>query len=281
MMTRILFYLWAFSFPSITFATADSPVVQGLAGAGRAGLSKESLFLNPASSALNDKASAFYYYTKSKIPDFNAGGRSYSVGAYDGQNPEMKGAFAYTRTARARVSGGAQTYEDRSEIRFDLGREVSGGILGGLGARYVTNRVNGAETKFIQGDIGTIFNLFSDIRAGITYEDIRKITGERPPTLGGGIQYGVAQGIQVFADGTRIMSGDLSGKKSYSIALELGLAGDFSIRGGKFLDAYRANRGYSLGISWNGPRASFDYGLRMTSNGHQEKDHIFGMIVLF
>lgn len=259
----------------------DSPLVQGLSGAGRSGIPREGVFTNPASVALLTSSSSYFIYTKPKIADFNAGGRATSIGAYDGENPVIKGGLGYSSVARARTSSGVQVYEDRSEIRFSAGRMVSGGIAGGLAARYVTKREGESETKFLQGDLGMIFPLFADMRAGITYENLAEKENEAPPSMAGGVQYTLGSGVQVFADGARHLKGPAKGKNSWSLAAEFSLVADFILRGGRFQDGYGAKKGWSMGLSWIGPRASFDYAMRKTSETHSEKDHIFGMNLAF
>lgn len=274
-MTQNLF-LFGLLFSVSAFAL-DSPIVQGLSGAGRSGIPREGLFTNPASIALLSSSSSFLIYTKPKIQDFQAGGRALTFGAYDGENTTLKGGVAYSTVARARTLNGVQVYEDRSEIRFAGGRMLSEAIAGGFSARYITKRTGPNETKFLQGDLGAIFPLFNDVRAGITYENLVERENEEPPTGSGGIAYGLGGGIQILADGSRILKGNLKGKNSWSLAAEVTMATDFVFRAGRFQDGYRKKKGWSLGLSWTGPRVSFDYALRKTSETHSEKDHILGV----
>jgi hypothetical protein len=261
-------------------AALDSPVVQGLAGAGRSGIPREALFLNPAATGLATASSSFAYYTKPSIPDWNAGGRAYSIGAVDGENPTVKGAAGFSRVSRARIANGVQSFEDRSEMRIAAGRVLWGNTLGGLAGRYITRRTAGAEKKFFQGDAGIIWPLFKDLRLGVTYENFSEIAGEVPPTLGAGLNYATGIGLQLYADGTRALRGPYKNQNSFSGGVELPLAGDFVMRGGKFRDRVRNVRGMALGLSWTGPRLSFDYSWRKSEGSPQEKDHIFGLSLL-
>jgi hypothetical protein len=244
-------------------------------------VAKEALFSNPASAALLTSSSATYIYTKPSIPDMNAGGRSWSLAMYDGENTFLKGAFGYHRTARARLENRQQVFEDRSEFRFAAGRAISGNILGGLAARYVTRREGPTETKFFQGDLGAIFPVYSNMRGGITLENLLEQAGEDPLTLGGGLSFPVGSGITLVGDGYRLMKGAKKGERGWGLAAELKLAGDFLLRGGLFQEARRRMRGWSAGLSWNGPRASFDYAYRLAGNSPKEKDHILGLNILF
>lgn len=283
-MTRNALLLVSLLLSSPNFATADSPLLQGLGGSGRAGIAKESLFSNPAGAAFITDSSGFVHYTKPKIPELNAGGRGYAVGAYDGAQGDWKGAFAYVRSSRALMVNGVQGYEDKSDFRFTMARPIGGSILAGAQVRYVKliAPAGRSETKYFEGDVGVILPLFNDIRLGVTYENIGPLkTGQRPGTVGGGVQYLVGGGLEAFADGTRQMSGPRKGDRGWSAGLQLPLVAGFVGRGGKFQDGFRRLRGWSMGLGWNGPRTSFDYALRTTGTKKREKDQVFGMNVVF
>lgn len=282
-MTRNVFILLAlvvFSLSSrLSFATADSAVLQGLGGAGRAGIPKESLFSNPAAAASLTESVGFVNYTKAKIPDFNAGGRSYTVGMYDGGQETLKGGLAYVRSSRAVLENNRQGYEDRSEFRFTMASPIGKSTQAGAQVRYITKRQGAAETKFFQGDLGLILPLFQDFRAGITYENVVQRAGEKPGTAAVGVNYALGFGIAAYADGTRQMAGANKGDKGYNLGAQTEVVGGFVIRGGKFQDGYRRLKGWSMGAGWVGPRASFDYALRTTGTKNRERDHIFGMTI--
>jgi hypothetical protein len=285
-MTRnaiLLFLVSAGAFlPAPSFATADSPVVQGQGGAGRAGLPLESLFANPAAVGLLTPSSSFFLnYEKPRIPDWNAGGREYSVGVYDGTSEAVKGGFGYVRTSRALVdaAGRRQDYEDRSDFRAVFGRPVWGNIVAGVRTRYVTRRNGAAEKKFLDGDLGTIFPLYAGVTGALTYEHALAVAGEQPPTVGAGLAYALGDGLTAYADGYRLMQGLKKGDRGWALGLEVILAGDFRVRGGRFQDGMRRLKGWSLGLSWLGPRTSFQYAMRTTGTNPKEKDHIFGISV--
>src|SRR5690606_21010727 len=145
------------------------------------------------------ESGGFFHFIKPTIPDWDAGGRAYSVGVYDGQNPAAKGSFGYLRTSRARIDEtGNQGYEDRSEFRFAAGRTLWGNVSGGLNVHYITRRIGAAEDKFFNGDIGAIFPIYTDMIAGVTFENVLHKAGERAPTVGAGLSYLLGYGIQAF-----------------------------------------------------------------------------------
>lgn len=279
-MTRnILLSTIALFLSSISLATADSPIAQGLAGASRSGIPTEAAFTNPAAAWLLDKSYSFFQYTKPSIVETKEGGRSLSSGVYDGENTNVKGAVAYTRSSRTRVGASGRYYEDKTEFRATAARPISGSVLGGINVRYVTNRTVGPEEKYVQGDAGIIFPLFTDMRGGITYENVVDKPGDRPATLGAGLRYNVGSDLRLLADGAQLMRGAFKGKREWSIAAEATVGTDFMLRAGRFQDAQSRYKGWSVGASWVGPRASIDYAMRTTKGAPHERDHIFAILV--
>jgi hypothetical protein len=254
--------------------------VQGLAGASRAGVAREAVFSNPASVSYVSDTFGFFHYQIPKIPDFNAGGRGFNVGVYDGGNQTWKGGLAYTRTSKAVLVKNQQGYVDRSDFRFATGHKLFGSVDGGLATRWVNSSNSSTTSRFLEGDIGILFPLYTDLRGGLTYENILNKEDETPATIGAGANYSLGYGFQLIADGYRLMSGTRAGERGWSLAGEAGLTGDFFLRAGIFEEAYRALKGWSLGASWIGPKASFDYALKTTGKGPREKMHVMGMSIV-
>ncbi len=280
-MTRNVFLFWAFLFSHTSFATVDSPVVQGLGGATRAGVAREAIFANPASVAQIANTFGFLHYQIPKIPDYNAGGRAFSVGIYDGGDQNWKGGFGYSRTSKARIFQNRQGYIDRSEFRFSTGHGLWGDVIGGIAGRWISNNSATDTNRFFEGDVGLLFPLFNDLRGGLTFENILNQEDETPQTVGVGASYSFGYGFQAVADGYRLMSGTKDGERGWSLAGEMGFTGDFTARAGLFEEAYRALKGWSVGLSWSGPRASFDYALKVAGKGPRERTHIFGITTQF
>jgi len=260
-----------------SFATVDSPVVQGLAGASRAGVPREAIFSNPASVSAINGTFAFLHYQIPQIADFNAGGRAFSAGVYDGGDKNWKGGFGYSRTAKAAIQNNSQGYIDRRELRFATGHAITESIQAGVAARWINNYAVPGSDRFFEGDLGILFPLFADLRGGITYENILNKEDDSPTTAGVGATYALGYGFQLFADGYRLMSGTKTGERGWSLATEASLSNDFFVRGGLFEEAYRALKGWSLGATWMGPKASFDYAMKIAGKGPKEKTHILGM----
>jgi|GEM_PF-5456767 len=255
-------------------------MVQSMGGAGRAGIPRESLFSNPAAVAQIDNSFGFMHYSIPKVPDFNAGGRAYNVGIYDGGNTHWKGGFGYSRVSKANVTRGRQGYEDRSEFRFATGHAIAGNITGGLLTRYVKTHSNPESSRYFEGTLGILFPIFADLRGGLTWENVFGKEDHLPSTVGVGAMYGLGYGIMAYADGYRLMGGSRTGERGWALGGQLGLTGDFSIRAGLFEEAYRYMKGWSVGLSWAGPRASFEYAIRTAGTGPKEKEHIFGMTIV-
>jgi hypothetical protein len=276
----LVFFLTNLFVPSV-FATAETPVVQGLGGAGRAGIPSEANFSNPAVVAGLTQSAAFYFYQKPQIPDWNAGGRLFGFGAYDGGSTSVKGSFVYLRNSRARVlPNGTQGYEDRTEYRFAMATSM-GSIKIGIQPKYIIRQTGETNTKVFDGDLGAIFPIFTDIQGGITYENALKKVGEKAPTVGAGVVYAVGSGIQVYADGMRQMDGIQKGERGWAVGAESGLWGELRARAGRFQDVFKRKKGWAVGASWTGPRTSFDYSMRTTGDSPYERDHTLGMKILF
>lgn len=276
-MTRNIF--WVFTilslFARISFATVDSPVVQGQAGANRAGVAREAIFANPASITSVKSAFAFFHYSMPKIPDFNAGGRAFNVGMYDGGDQDWKGGISYSRTARASLLGSKrQGYIDTNEIRFSTAHSLFGGIDGGITGHW---NQSGNSQHYFEADLGILFPLFADMRGGVTWENVLNHDDDNPSTIGVGANYLLGYGFTAMADGYRLMSGSKKEKTGWALALEAALAGDFYARGGIFQEGYSELHGWSLGLSWLGPRASFDYAMKTKGDGPKERIHMFGI----
>ena len=265
---------------SLSRAEASSPVLEGLAGAGRSGIPESSIFLNPAAIGILQNAISFFNYSKTRINDFNAGGKDYSLGIYDTTNTFAHAGFAYERESRATVTNnGAQGYADNSKLRFGLARELADGLIAGVTPRYVINKSPSGDTKFFTGDAGIIFNLAADMRAGITYENASQQVGERPPTLAGGLNYGLGFGVGLYGDYGSAMQGPLKNNKLWSLGAELAMFSDIVLRGGLYRDAIIGQRGAALGLSWAGPRLGLDFAMKTTYYAPIERDVSFGLVI--
>jgi hypothetical protein len=159
------------------------------------------------------------------------------------------------------------------------GHEIAGGITGGLATRLIKNYNASDSGSFLEGDLGILFPLFKDLHGGITLENILNREDELPQTVGIGAAYSLGYGIQVLADGYRLMSGTKNGERGWALAGELGLTGSLLARGGLFEEAYRGLKGYSFGASWMGPRMQLDYAYKLTGKGPKEREHIFGLTI--
>jgi len=258
---------------------ANSPVRDGFAGAGRSGIPREALFSNPAALSALETSWAFAYYTKSRMSDLDSGGRNLHLGVYDGQNELFKAGLSYSRESRAKSVATGITYIDQTELRVGGGRMLAKNISGGATVKYRTRRMGAEETKKIDGDAGILFPLFQDMFAGITYENIAFIDPENPTSINVGLKYSLMQSIGLLADATRITAGDFRGENAWALGVEFSMVSDFFFRAGLFKNTATQTRGKSFGISWVGPRASFDYAIKMAKDFPRERDHVLGISV--
>lgn len=265
-----------------TSSWAQSPIVEALGGAGRAGLPTEAVFTNPALLGLLNSSGTFIYYTKPSIEAFNSGGKGYAIGAYDGGNPSAKGAFATVSRSRARIgAGGQQVYDDRTEYRLASGFPLWSGLVGGFSVRYVLRRDGGPLQKIFTGDLGALYPIFKDILLGMTYENALNKDEGAPTAIGAGAFYALGDSVSLFGDGKRFMKGLIKGQRGWNLGAQVNFAGDFSVRVGRFHEAQRRIKGWSWGLGWGGPRAGFHYAMRFAGEVPKEKDHHFGMNVAF
>lgn len=261
-----------------TTAHAYSPKRTALGGGVRAGIVDEALFTNPAALNFLQNSAAFAYYSRSQIPAFNAGGKAYAAGVYDGTNALAKAGAAWVRESRARLVNGVQTYADRSEYRLGLAQALGTSVFAGIQGHYTTRReVGGGETKIFNGTGGLLFPNFQGVRLGITYENILEKPGERPPVAALGAGYQLLSSVFIYGDYGMVAKGALKNKKLWSAGIEIPMISDLFILGGIFHDPIDALRGYSLGAIWQGPRTAFQYSMRTTRGSPSERDHVFGI----
>lgn len=268
---------------SASLAWADSPRRTGLAGAGRSGITNEPLFSNPAALAYLEHSEGFGFYGFPRIKDWGAGGRQITAGIYDGENQIAKAGFAYERDARAILqSGASRAYRDRSNFLFGLGQHITRFLDLGLTGKYIVRRDGSSEsTKFFNGDVGALVKeaIIPGAQIGFTYENALNKEGELPPIAAFGVRYDILGPMAAHIDGAMATQGEYKNKKQWSYALEMGLAEEISIRGGLYQDSIGGIRGKSLGVSWQGPRTSFDYGLKISRNAPVQREHVVGMTI--
>lgn len=259
---------------------AVAPRKLGFAGAGRSGILQEALETNPAALAYLDKSLGFGYIGMPRIKDWQAGGRQLHVGVYDGENQYLRAGFSFEKDSRAiLLANGARGYRDRTTFKFGGGAHATSFMDLGATVKYVRWRDGGPEQKYMDGDIGALLKVFKGTQLGLTYENLGYRADELPPTLGAGIRYDILGPTAVLVDGAYALKGDLKDKKQWSYGMELGLSDELIGRGGIFQDSINGLRGYAAGFSWQGPRTSFDYGLRISRHAPVQREHVLGMTV--
>lgn len=258
---------------------ADAPRSTGLGGGGRAGIVDESLFANPASLNYLKQSLAFGYYTKSRVSDWNAGGRALAGGIYDASNPIAKAGFSWIRESRVRLVNGGQIYADRTEYRMGLGKALGESFLAGATGSYVVRRDNGNETKIFNGSAGLLYPAAAGMRVGVTYENFIERAGERPPQVAAGATYALLSSVIAYADYGFVLRGPHKDKRFWSGGVEIPMISDLILTAGISRDAVIGVRAKSVGVIWQGPRTAFEYALRITSHAPIERDHVFGITV--
>ncbi len=256
---------------------ANQPVHDGFSGAGRAGILREAVFTNPAALALLTGSYGFGYFTKTRLVNLDSGGRDLTVGAMDGDNEYAKAAFAYEREARAGINAAGASYFDRTQMRLGIGRMLTPSLGAGITGKYIVRRNGAAETKKMDGDAGVFYPVMNDMMLGLTYENFVNVETENPTVIGAGVKYNVIPALGLFADAARITKGNNKGKYSWSTAFEVSMMGDLFLRAGLFKDFVNGTKGKSIGLTWAGPRTSFDYSMHLIQTGVREKSQTLGV----
>ncbi len=261
-------------------ASTYGPATTAFAGAMRSGIEREATLGNPAALGSLDTSFVRGIYGGSRFKDSDSGGKTMSLGVYDGGNPNVHAGVEYLRDSRAINFRGKAGYRDRSEARVGLGRALWGGVIGGVNIRRVTVRDGGPEDKIFDWDLGVLFPLTTDIRMGILAENLARNQREDPSKLGAGLRYTLGSGFVVRGDLGELRDGDRQGKKFWAAALELTAMSDFLLRGGLNYDPFTETRTHAFGIAWTGPRAIFEYTFNAEDSGAREQRHIFGLTIL-
>ncbi len=264
-----------------TQSFANVPQIVGLGGGGTAGVPKDALFSNPAAVVGLTKNRAFFSYSQSKIRDLGAGGRIWATGVYDGSSKAAKGGITYIRESRRRLVAGSSPYLDSQTVRGVLGKRMFGGIMMGLTVNYKMKKQNEDTENVFVGDAGLIYPVSKGFPAGLKVENVTDKEGERPRTVTLGTKYRVSGPLTVVADFGRTVSEFTEVKNLWSLAAEVTLFKELILRGSLFKDSIDSIRGKSVGASWNGPRTSFEYALRITNGAPRERDHVLGVSLMF
>ncbi len=262
-------------------AFAIVPQIVGLGGRGTAGIPKDALFSNPAAVAGLRTHRVFYSYAQSKIRELGAGGRIWTTGVYDGKSKIAKGGLAYIRESRRRLIGGASPYLDSQTIRSVIGRPVGKNLIAGITVNYKMKLENEETENYFTSDVGVIYPLSRALPAGLKVENALDREGERPRNVVLGVSYKLTGPLKVVADYGKTVSEFADDKQLWSLATEVIVFKELIIRGALFRDEIDSIRGTALGVSWNGPRTSFEYALRTTRGAPRERDHVLGVNLQF
>lgn len=262
-------------------AEAFSPQTEGLGGAGRSGIGKEALFTNPASVALLRSNMVFASYTQTKLKTRNAGGMVQAAGVYDGVSSYGHGGLAYIHEGRRISFGSGTDYNDQTSIRAVFGRPIYEKLLGGVKTTYTVREENGQRVKYFHGDIGFIYPLSPTLPVGLTVENVMDKQEERPRTIFLAMQYDILGPLKTYGDFGRVVSKVKSARNMWAFGVELSVFEELLLRGGLYQDSFLDTRGWAVGASWNSPRTAFEYALRMTRYEPRQRDHVFGISILF
>ncbi len=261
-------------------ARSYTPRIHGLVGGAASGLPSDSVFGNPAAVAFIRKNAMFFYYSRiTKEGRENSRGQDIHLGMYDAvSSKKLKGAVAYSTSARDEPSLLGSSYSGR--------RKTWTGVLGttfsrrmSLGARLKYVRKN--DIAHFYGDVGGMILLTSKLNLGLTLENIHNKLGEESRNASLGLRYDILGPLNLYLSAGRKLSSVDDGNLSWSVAGELTVYKQFIFSGGVMRNIKSGRKGHSIGLMWNGPRTTFEYTVRTTTDIHTQYDHVGGIRIVF
>lgn len=244
--------------------------LQSTSGAGVASiLVNEASVLNPAPIVFIP-VSAFYYQRgsstlDSKSPertkDFSNGSdQMYLLSDSSGQ---IKGTFSYQEKAENQFNRKRYT----SSLASNSGKKTAFGIL----YRYTIDEdsILNEENKFHQGVFGFTHIYSPELTFGGVVID-PFLSNKQDARVILGFQYQLTSNFHLIVDGGTNFNDDSSKNTLSRGALQVNFFRDLFLRTGKFHDNAANLKGSSWGVSWIGPRLSFEYAYK-TSEVIQDK----------
>lgn len=234
--------------------------IQSSAGAGVASLLiNESSLLNPASIAFFEQSTFYYQKGSTAISNKNNDRKSdYKKG--DNQ------LITITDTSSP-VNGGLsyqlQNSEDGRRIRYSTSLAAGTGKSSSLGLiyRYTEESSDIINKDFHQAVVGYNYIYSNSLSFGaVVVDPVQTINEYFNYTLGA--QYNLNEFFTVIAD---IGSGDVANPEKSLFtkwAIQLMSFRQLFLRYGQFDDKFKNQRGFSYGLSWVGPKLSFDYAVK-------------------
>jgi hypothetical protein len=253
----------------------ESTRLQSTSGAGVASiLVNESSILNPAPIVFIP-VSAFYYQAGSSKLDTKSPKRSKNFSNGSNQmyllsdsSGQIKGTFSYQEQAENQYKRKRYT----SSLANNSGKKTAFGLL----YRYTIDEDSllDEEKKFHQGVFGFTHIYSPELSFGGIIVD-PFLSNKKDARIVLGFQYELTSNFYLIADGGANFN-DESHKNTVSRgALQVNFFRDLFLRTGKYHDKANNLKGSSWGISWIGPRLSFEYAYKTSEVIQDNTDYLF------
>jgi hypothetical protein len=248
--------------------------LQSTSGAGVATiLVNETSILNPAPIVFIPVSSFYYQKGKSKV-DSESDGRS--RGFSDGSSQ------MYLLSDSTTALKGTFSYQDHSEqhsrrrrftssLASNSGKKTAFGVL----YRYTIDQYSDdEEKKFHQGVLG-FTHIYSEqlVIGGILVDPFLSNKEDAKTVIG--MQYSLTSNFFLIIDSGANFNDDPEENTLFRGALQVNFLKDLYLRAGQFHDKTTNLKGNSWGISWIGPRLSFEYAYKTSEIISEDADYIF------
>ncbi len=241
----------------------------GGAGVGAA-LINESVVLNPASLALFNIGTIYAEKTDLEF----SGGESEQRKEHNNYHSKSSENMALIITDTSKAVKGSfgyikQRFGEHKEERFSVASAHMISDHTGIGVQFhhikETNNPFLAENseKYDQVNFGSYHIVNKNLTMGVMVVDpFKKRRGQSRGILG--LQYVFHNMLAFMADVGADYNQDLSSTLFYKLGAQINFFADFYVRAGHFNDKSESEKGNGVGISWIGPRLSFDIAYKTT-----------------
>lgn len=258
-----------------TIRDFETTRLQSTSGAGVASiLVNEAAVLNPAPIVFVP-VSAFYYQTGGSKLDTEAPKRTKNFSKGSNQmyllsdsSSQLKGTFSYQEQSENHFSRKRYT----SSIANNSGKKTAFGVL----YRYTvdTNTLLDEEKKYHQGTFGFTHIYSPDLSIGGILVD-PFLSNNKDARVILGFQYSLTSNFYLIVDGGANFNDEPHNNTVSKGALQVNFFKDLFLRTGRFHDNASNLKGSSWGISWIGPRLTFEYAYKTSEVIKDNADYLY------
>tara|TARA_Y100000780_G_scaffold232588_1_gene267776 strand:- start:31728 stop:32624 length:897 start_codon:yes stop_codon:yes gene_type:complete len=220
-------------------------------------LTNESAVLNPASIYFFNASNIYYQKGSSSIEEKSSlreldGDAEHQMLVITDTTSQLKGSFSFQtqeqgKQDRKRITSSAST---------NLGKNASFGVL----YRYTEEDVDGHRV-YHQGIFGLTYMYNERLSFGAILAD-PFLANKEDTRLAGGVQFSIAQNFIAMADIGVNYTDSPETQNFVRAAVQAQFFRDLFLKYGQYKDKIDKLEGVSWGLSWIGPRISFEYALK-------------------